>query len=331
MTNLSSDKSALIESLPIIDEKECGRLIERGVLCGSGCFGVVYQSYWNCQKVAIKLSTHPEMNAKHLLQELLIHVQYSAHPNIVRVLAAGPNVSTDCRFFLMEYADCFSLNEVLHRLPEVSYTLAHAISWTLQVSQAVDYLHRGRSLPLCHGDLKPANMLLFDNGRFVKLTDFGAAGPLIVEHARRPATLVYTAPEIACVKSGSQLRYTEKCDVYSLAISLWEFLARQRPYETPGSGSSAATFWSIFHKRPPKLRNCPPLLQNLMESGWAEEPGSRPSMLQISDLLEFVLQHMLLRGSQLTPLSVPTELPNPAGECRGDGDLEDWLPEQQDI
>lgn len=37
------------------------------------------------------------------------------------------------------------------------------------------------------------------------------------------------APEV--VGSGSAVTYDEKCDVYSLGISFWEMIHRQRPHE----------------------------------------------------------------------------------------------------
>lgn len=73
----------------------------------------------------------------------------------------------------MEYAEGGSLYNVLHGCPKISYTAAHAMSWALQCAEGVAYLHAMRPKPLIHRDLKPPNLLLVDQGRQLKICDFG--------------------------------------------------------------------------------------------------------------------------------------------------------------
>ncbi|GAA49925.1 mitogen-activated protein kinase kinase kinase 7 [Clonorchis sinensis] len=304
-----------------IDTSEYQQLINSAVLCGTGRFGLIYRTDWRDRTVAIKTFTGPSSDVGRQRSELLFHA-IASHLNIVRILAAGPDFPKRCQFYVMEYATGSSLNEVLYQFPDVSYTLAHAISWTSQVAQGADYLHRICTPRLCHGDLKPANMLVFDQGRLVKLTDFGSAGPLsqTTEQTPRPLTPVYTAPEIAYLKAGMPLVYTEKCDVYSLAISFWEFLARRRPFED----QSRPTFWNLFNRRPSAIRGCPEDLWSICESGWADDPTSRPTMIQIVEFLEFALQKILLGTTgRLNPLSLPALLP----PCTNDSPQDAWPPE----
>ena len=45
---------------------------------------------------------------------------------------------------------------VMHGKPPFPrYTAAHAVSWTLQCAQGVEYLHAMKPKPLIHRDLKP--------------------------------------------------------------------------------------------------------------------------------------------------------------------------------
>lgn len=73
----------------------------------------------------------------------------------------------------MEYAEGGSLYNVLHGCPRISYTASNAMSWARQCAEGVAYLHAMRPKPLIHRDLKPPNLLLVDEGRVLKICDFG--------------------------------------------------------------------------------------------------------------------------------------------------------------
>lgn len=60
---------------------------------------------------------------------------------------------------------------------------------------------------------------------------------------------------------GSQ--YTEKCDVYSWGIILWEVLSRRKPFSE--SGTAFRILWEV-HKgsRPPRIQGCPKPVEEIM-------------------------------------------------------------------
>jgi serine/threonine protein kinase len=99
-----------------------------------------------------------------------------------------------------------------------------------QVAQALDFLnarqHRidGNPVGIQHCDVKPSNMLLFDET--VKLADFGLSVLTIsTRQAHLPAgTLSYTAPEMF----RSQL--SDKMDQYSLAVCYCVLRSGQLPF-----------------------------------------------------------------------------------------------------
>ncbi|VDP86329.1 unnamed protein product [Echinostoma caproni] len=197
----------------------------------------------------------------------------------------------------------------MHKLPDVRYELAHCLCWIARAADGAHYLHNCCQPAIVHGDLKPANMLLFNAGLNLKLTDFGSARSLDSGESRRPGTLIYTAPEISCVREGMALEYTEKSDVYSLAISLWEVLARQRPYANSTRRCKFSIFWDLYRRRPTPLRECPPLLSKLLEQGWNEDPLKRPTMCQISAVLDGIVDLIPQLKHSLQPLNIPSELP----------------------
>lgn len=47
------------------------------------------------------------------------------------------------------------------------------MSWARQCAEGVAYLHGMQPAPLIHRDLKPLNLLLVDQGRVLKICDFG--------------------------------------------------------------------------------------------------------------------------------------------------------------
>lgn len=58
--------------------------------------------------------------------------------------------------------------------------------------------------------------------------------------------------------------YTEKCDVYSWGIILWQVLTRLKPFNEIG-GSAYGIMWAV-HKgtRPPMFEQCPRPFQELI-------------------------------------------------------------------
>lgn len=95
----------------------------------------------------------------------------------------------------------------------------------------------------------------------------------------------WMAPEV--FQSSS---YTEKCDVFSFGIILWEVFARKKPFDELG-GPPFAVMWAIhMGTRPPPLRNCPPKLDSLMKRCWDSDPKLRPSMAEAFKEMEEIMQ-----------------------------------------
>jgi len=96
-------------------------------------------------------------------------------------------------------------------------------------------------------------------------------------------TPAWAAPEVI-----KNYHYTEKADVYSYGICLWEFWCRKDPYE------GMPTFQIIFAvgnngERPTIPESCPRDYVQLMKDCWSQEPDRRPGFNQIVPRLkEFV-------------------------------------------
>lgn len=89
----------------------------------------------------------------------------------------------------------------------------------MDTARGMNYLHE-RGTPILHRDLKSLNLLL-DESRRVKLADFGWTKGLQNYMTGKIGTYQWMAPEVI-----SSFQYTEKADVYSFGIILWEIASR---------------------------------------------------------------------------------------------------------
>ncbi|ENN76602.1 mitogen-activated protein kinase kinase kinase 7 [Dendroctonus ponderosae] len=242
---------------------------------GEGSFGVVYKGIWQGKLVAIKNITRDAEK-----QAFLVEVRQLSrvdHENIVKLYGA----STGLKFFLvMEYAEGGSLFNVLHKSP-LGYSIAHAMSWAYQCAKGVEYLHAMKPKPLIHRDLKPPNLLLINGGTHLKICDFGTAADKNTYMTNNKGSAAWMAPEVF-----TSSRYTEKCDIFSWGIILWEVLSRKKPFYTQAS-SAFSIMWAVYKgKRPPLIRRCPACIEQLMTQSWDHDPEKRPSMEEIVAKME---------------------------------------------
>jgi eukaryotic-like serine/threonine-protein kinase len=174
------------------------------------------------RRVALKLLRYVAYDRQ---SEQLLTIERRAlsrlqHPNIATLMDWG-TTSDRIPWLAVEYVEGLPLDEYRRtKHLDIPQTLA----LFEQVCQAVQFAHRHL---IVHSDLKPANILVTNDG-LVKLLDFGIANLL----AREPAaattprfTPAYAAPEQIAGRP-----VTAATDVYALGSLLYELLAGVLPH-----------------------------------------------------------------------------------------------------
>uniref|UniRef100_A0A4W6BTA9 Mitogen-activated protein kinase kinase kinase 7 n=1 Tax=Lates calcarifer TaxID=8187 RepID=A0A4W6BTA9_LATCA len=247
---------------------------------GRGTFGVVFKAVWKGKDVAIKtIESENERNAFLVELRQLSRVN---HPNIVKLYGSCENPVC----LVMEYAECGSLYNLLHSAdPQPHYTASHAMSWCLQCAQGVAYLHAMKPKALIHRDLKPPNLLLVARGTVLKICDFGTACDIQTYMTNNKGSAAWMAPEVF---EGSN--YSEKCDVFSWGIILWEVITRKKPFDEIG-GSAFCIMWAVHRgTRPPLIKDLPEPIETLMTRCWDKEPSQRPSMEEVKNTMNHLMK-----------------------------------------
>lgn len=222
-----------------------------------------------------------------------------AHPSIVAIYDTCNDDGLEA--IVMELVNGRTLRQYLDergRLDPVEVTQIGA-----DVADALGAAHRAG---LVHRDVKPANILLSDDGR-VLVTDFGIAKVRDDSEMTTTGTMLgtvkYLAPEQ--VEGG---RVDGRTDVYGLGVVLYEAVCGRPPFVADGA---AATALIRLHQDPPpphRLRaDIPPELEAVLLRALARDPDKR--FASSADL-----RAALLAPRVTQPPSAPPAMPSPTAE-----------------
>jgi len=184
--------------------------------------------------VAVKLLTIPLSDFTEslaVLQGEAHKLQTLPHPNIVRVI----DCDRDGRivFMTMEYLSGESLKRKLAASEQKGLAAKDAIHIVGCIASGLGFAHRNG---VVHGDLKPGNVLVTDNGD-VKIIDFGIAR-LMTRHPRaagvngdeRPRLSALTPP-YASPEMLENAPPDPRDDIYALACIAHELLTGRHPFD----------------------------------------------------------------------------------------------------
>jgi len=258
-----------------------------------GEFSSVKKGVYENKQVAVKVFIKTHITDKfhqgqslELLNEFrseVIMMSGLDHPNVVELIG----FTKDPLSLVMEFVD----TDLMHFLQDNPREDVH---WTTRLAIALDIANGMLCLhssfpPIIHRDLKSTNILL-NSMLQAKVTDFGLSTVYSTKTAERQVdNPLWLAPEIIKGEIAS-----EKADVYSFAIILWEISSHKSPYSEYS--------WTFGHEleeqigdglRPTFLEGTPLLYKKLVEKCWSDNPESRPPFNQIVETLENLSNYLL--------------------------------------
>ncbi|XVF21421.1 hypothetical protein REPUB_Repub12eG0088800 [Reevesia pubescens] len=292
-----AEMEAGIYGLQIIKNADLEELRE----LGSGTYGTVYHGKWRGTDVAIKRikkscfsgrSSEQERLTKDFWREAQI-LSNLHHPNVVAFYGVVPDGTGGTLATVTEYMINGSLRNVLIKKDRFLDRRKKLII-AMDAAFGMEYLH---SKNIVHFDLKCDNLLvnLRDPQRPIcKVGDFGLSrikrNTLVSGGVR--GTLPWMAPELL---NGSSSRVSEKVDVFSFGISMWEIFTGEEPYADMHCG---AIIGGIVKNtlRPPIPERCDPDWRKLMEQCWSPDPESRPTFTEITNRLRSMSMLLQSKG-----------------------------------
>jgi len=260
-------------------------------LLGRGAMGAVYEAKQVSldRLVAVKtirgrLAENPSSLAR-FTREAYAAAQLTHH-NVVQIYDFGEDAGR--HFFSMEWIRGGPLDYLIREKGTLEPRMA--VSYTLQAARGLQFAHRHG---MVHRDVKPANLLLTDDGvikvadlGLVKIPDHGetdpeqgsdpmpdlSSGTQVTMQGTAVGTPAYMAPE----QSLDAAAVDHRADIYSLGCTLFFMLAGRPPFE--GTVVSEVTMQHA-KAQPPSLidinRRVPDGLQQIVSKAMAKRPDQR--------------------------------------------------------
>ncbi|KAK4398135.1 putative serine/threonine-protein kinase SIS8 [Sesamum angolense] len=198
-----------------------------GTRVGIGFFGEVFRGIWNGTEVAIKVFLEQDLTAENMedfCNEISILSLTCAFSAVILFLGActrPPRLS-----MITEYMEMGSLYYLIHLSGQKK-----KLSWRRRIKMLRDIcrglmcIHR---MKIIHRDLKSANCLVNKHWT-VKICDFGLSRIMTdapIKDSSSAGTPEWMAPELIRNEP-----FTEKCDIFSLGVVMWELYTLNRPWD----------------------------------------------------------------------------------------------------
>ncbi|KRX54440.1 Proto-oncogene tyrosine-protein kinase receptor Ret [Trichinella sp. T9] len=290
------------------------------VILGEGTFGCVYRAICHApglpQIVAVKtlkreFGNESKEAEKHLLKEIELLRRLRPHPNVTKYL--GYCSRPDALILVLEYCPQGNLKNYLKKLVKGKHSsLSCSIRNRLNPLSTDDISFSSNKTPyrisnwrplfyghqialgmqhlaaqgLVHRDLAARNILVADDGKQVKVSDFGLSrtGGNYQQLFGARLPVKWMAPE-----SIFNYFFSTKSDVWSFGVVLWEIAKfGDDPYPGIELPQLLDLLKSGYHM--PQPDGCDTALYKLMVKCWNKDADLRPTFSDIRIQLELQLQ-----------------------------------------
>eukprot|EP00301_Raphidiophrys_heterophryoidea_P020186 c4945_g1_i1.p1 GENE.c4945_g1_i1~~c4945_g1_i1.p1 ORF type:complete len:603 (-),score=118.81 c4945_g1_i1:145-1905(-) len=245
------------------------------------------------------------------LSEVMILHTITPHPNVLQLYGVCLCPPSLCIVTELCETSLFAVIES-SRSARTYLSPRLALLWALDVAQGMLHLHSNVP-PIIHRDLKSMNILLLHSRRharmIAKVADMGCSLLYDPDSPRPPGMMIgpwwhsgdgaaasldqargtvpWCAPEVLRMDP-----ITEKCDVFSMAVFLWELSTGLDPTQPPNHEPlriSVSECTSGFRLPLEYVRVGGASMQCLIGRCWSEDPHSRPCFSEIVTHLELML------------------------------------------
>ena len=238
-----------------------------------GGMGVIYRAEDGLlgRTVAVKVLAEPYADddgiRRRFTHEALAAARLSNAPNTITIFDVGEHEGRP--YIVMEYLVGGSLAD--HVTAQGAQPPGRALDWLEQAAAALDAAHAQN---IVHRDVKPANLLLDDEGR-VRVADFGVASAAGLDSFTAAGTVLGTAGYLAPEQARGE-RAGPSSDCYALAVVAFELLTGARPFERDSTAAEAAAHVNAPVPSATALNpELPRALEGVFGRALAKEPTSR--------------------------------------------------------
>lgn len=267
---------------------------------GRGGMSIIYEASNDsiCKRVAVKVLLPDLAEQEEMVQRFLNEarsVNLIGHSGLVFIFEFGRD-DRGIVYIVMELLDGVTLAHLLMSRGKMSLGMALCI--VQQIASAVNAAHQRQ---IVHRDLKPANIFLcrdravhgelrakvldFGVAKVSTHPDLGGADGMLTRTGTFLGTPYYVAPEQ--IRDASQV--TDRADVYSLGVILYQTVTGKLPF----SGDGTAVLLRHVEDTAPRLREqeagVPKVLDELCAAMLEKNPSVRPSMSDVEAVLSLVL------------------------------------------
>ncbi|MFC1555192.1 protein kinase, partial [candidate division KSB1 bacterium] len=246
---------------------------------GEGGMGVVYKAEDTKLKrtVALKFLVSDLMRDPDAKKQLITEARAASaldHPNICTIYEVNetenvrPGKRDKYTYISMAYYDGETLRE---KIESGSLSFNEIIIIVKQIAEGLKEAH---AKGIIHCDIKPANIMITDEGR-IKIMDFGLAKAVkdttVSEKGTTKGTITYMSPEQV---RGEEIDH--RSDIWSLGVMFYEMLTGELPFK---GEYKSAIFYSILNNEPLPITSrrigIPEELKGILGKLLAKDPGSR--------------------------------------------------------
>lgn len=213
-----------------------------------------------------------------------------SHPNIVKIYDVG--LSDKIKFIVMEYIDGITLKDFIEQQGVLRWK--DALFFITQILRALQHAH---DKGIVHRDIKPQNIMLFEDGT-IKVMDFGIARFSRIDGKTMSDKTIGSVHYISPEQARGDMT-DERSDIYSVGVMLYEMLTGKKPYDADTPVAIALKHMQDEPLSPREINpSIPEALEEIVLHAMEKDPSRRyqAASQMINDIDTFRLDPSVVFG-----------------------------------